>query len=66
MFQIGNLFIIGAPAEFSTMAGRRLRDTVAQSLAKNGVTNATVVLAALSNAYSHYVTTPQEYCKSNI
>lgn len=61
VFQLGNVFILGAPAEYSTMAGRRLRDSVSQALAAVGVTNATVVLAALSNAYSHYVTTPQEF-----
>jgi neutral ceramidase len=32
IIKIGNLFILGVPGEFTTMAGRRLIDTV-----KNGI-----------------------------
>ncbi|XP_072165215.1 putative neutral ceramidase C [Diadema setosum] len=62
MLRIGNLFIIAAPGEFSTMAGRRLRNGVRQNLTANGVpSNATVVITGLSNTYTHYITTPEEY-----
>eukprot|EP01087_Luapelamoeba_hula_P002224 TRINITY_DN1191_c0_g1_i1.p1 TRINITY_DN1191_c0_g1~~TRINITY_DN1191_c0_g1_i1.p1 ORF type:complete len:709 (+),score=67.90 TRINITY_DN1191_c0_g1_i1:16-2142(+) len=61
IFRIGQLFIIGVPGEFSTMSGRRLRDTVSGVLQKHGIVNSTVVIAGLSNAYSHYITTREEY-----
>jgi neutral ceramidase len=57
--------IIGVPGEFTTMSGRRLRDTVFQTLAKYGQAdeNTVVVIAGLSNAYSHYIATYEEYGK---
>jgi len=60
--QLGQLFILAVPAEFTTMSGRRLRETVYNTIVSNGgPTNAVVVIAGLSNAYSQYVTTPEEY-----
>jgi len=63
IFQIGNLYIIGVPGEFTTMAGRRLRKSVYDALmTKNAVTDETVILiAGLTNSYSHYITTFEEY-----
>jgi len=62
MFKVGQLYILGVPAEFTTMAGRRLKDTVKQALISAGSpTNITVVIAGLSNAYSQYVATTEEY-----
>jgi neutral ceramidase len=52
---------VGVPGEFTTMSGRRLRDTITTTLQQNGVTNPTVVIAGLANAYSHYITTYQEF-----
>jgi len=44
------------------MAGRRLRETVRKTLVMNGGgANVVVVIAGLSNAYSHYITTYEEY-----
>jgi neutral ceramidase len=57
--KIGNLVIIAVPAEFTTMAGRRLVKTVTAQLGQVGVRY--VVIAGLSNAYAGYVTTPEEY-----
>lgn len=57
--KIGNLVIIAVPAEFTTMAGRRLVKTVTAQLMKAGVEYA--VVAGLSNAYAGYVTTREEY-----
>lgn len=59
LVRIGQLVIIAQPSEISTMAGRRLRDTVLRDLAGIGVQHA--VIAALSNAYAGYVTTREEY-----
>jgi len=62
ILRIGDLFILGVPAEFTTMAGRRLKDSVRKVLIANGAAaNITVVIAGLSNAYSQYVTTTEEF-----
>ena len=46
----------------STMSGRRLRDSVKKVLLANGFpSNVKVVIAGLSNTYSDYVTTFEEY-----
>jgi neutral ceramidase len=56
---IGDLAIVAVPFEATTMAGRRLRQAVLDELAPAGVER--VVLAGLSNAYSGYVATREEY-----
>ncbi|GFS64964.1 neutral ceramidase [Nephila pilipes] len=64
IIQIGNLAILGMPAEITTMAGRRLRDAVRDVLEEKSYSRSDdvhVVLASLSNAYSSYVTTFEEY-----
>jgi len=44
------------------MSGRRLRDTIRQVLSDNGADNNSIVLiAGLSNDYSHYITTFEEF-----
>jgi len=49
--------------EFTTMAGRRLRDAVKTVLSGNKGygSNIHVVIAGLTNSYSQYVTTYEEY-----
>ncbi|KAG1367738.1 putative Neutral ceramidase [Cocos nucifera] len=51
--------------EFTTMAGRRLRDAVQTVLTSGGAgefgSNIHIVIAGLSNTYSQYVTTFEEY-----
>ncbi|GIY16302.1 neutral ceramidase [Caerostris extrusa] len=60
--QIGNLAILGVPAEITTMAGRRLRDAVQKVLEETSSRDdIQVVLSSLSNAYSSYVATFEEY-----
>lgn len=65
ILQIGQLAILSVPGEFTTMAGRRLREAVKTVLAggSNGNTsgNRHVVIAGLTNTYSQYVTTHEEY-----
>jgi len=56
--RIGQLVILALPAEVTTMAGRRLRDSVKREL---GEWARYVVLAGYANGYSGYVTTPEEY-----
>lgn len=61
IFCLGQLFILNVPAEFTTMAGRRLRQAVRQTLLESGIPDPVVVIAGLANSYSHYVTTLEEY-----
>jgi len=49
------------PGEFTTMAGRRLRNKVAAAAAATGGKDFDVILAGLSNIYTSYITTPEEY-----
>lgn len=52
-------------AEFTTMSGRRLRESVKQTLISNSggeFDNDThIVIAGLTNTYSQYIATPEEY-----
>ncbi|WP_238152021.1 neutral/alkaline non-lysosomal ceramidase N-terminal domain-containing protein [Microbulbifer sp. A4B17] len=59
LFRIGSIALVAAPGEMTTMAGRRLEAEVLSALEESGVT--TVVIAGLANAYSGYITTPEEY-----
>lgn len=66
ILRVGNVFILGAPSEFTTMAGRRLRSAVKNVLqAGNKLVpegqEVYVTIAGLSNSYSSYVTTFEEY-----
>lgn len=62
---VGQLVILSVPSEFTTMAGRRLRDAVKSVLTSEGKgefsSNVHVVIAGLTNSYSQYVTTFEEY-----
>lgn len=59
IFIIGQLAIVGIPAEITTMAGNRLRQSVAERLKERGVD--TVILAPYANGYAGYITTYEEY-----
>ncbi|KAK4780221.1 hypothetical protein SAY87_016327 [Trapa incisa] len=65
ILRVGQLVILSVPGEFTTMAGRRLRDAVKSVLVSGGHgqfgDNVHVVIAGLTNAYSQYVTTFEEY-----
>ncbi|KAM7522112.1 hypothetical protein LguiA_012014 [Lonicera macranthoides] len=65
ILRIGQMVILSVPGEFTTMAGRRLRDAVKMVLTSgsNGEFNGNVhvVIAGLTNTYSQYVTTFEEY-----
>lgn len=47
--------------EFTTMAGRRLRDAVKEVMTSGDNSDVHVVIAGLTNTYSQYVTTFEEY-----
>ncbi|KAG0484124.1 hypothetical protein HPP92_012208 [Vanilla planifolia] len=65
IIRIGQFVILCVPGEFSTMAGRRLREAVKTVLINSGNEefddNVHVVIAGLTNSYSQYVTTFEEY-----
>jgi neutral ceramidase len=58
LIKVGPLYLAAVPAEFTIVAGYRLRKTVAAEL---GVPAENVILSGYANAYSGYVTTPEEY-----
>ena len=61
VFRVADLFILNVPAEFTTMAGRRLRRAIRTLLAGKGIDNPEITIAGLANSYTHYVTTFEEY-----
>ncbi|KAK7299873.1 hypothetical protein RJT34_10701 [Clitoria ternatea] len=63
ILRIGQFVVLSVPGEFTTMAGRRLRDAVKTVLSssKDFGSNIHVVIAGLTNTYSQYVTTYEEY-----
>lgn len=56
--RIGQLVILTVPAEVTTMAARRLKETVRAEL---GDWVSHIVIAGYVNGYAGYVTTPEEY-----
>ncbi|XP_070538885.1 putative neutral ceramidase C [Ptychodera flava] len=59
---IGSFVIVAVPGEISTMAGRRLRESVRERLIDNGFPQETeVVIAGLTNVYTNYISTYEEY-----
>ncbi|XP_075974558.1 neutral ceramidase [Anticarsia gemmatalis] len=55
--RLGGLFLAAVPGEFTTMSGRRLRNIIS----KTAPEAKKVVIAGLSNIYSDYVATFEEY-----
>jgi neutral ceramidase len=60
IFAIGDILMFGLPGEFTTMSGRRMRQLAEQVMKKSGK-EVQPILCGLSNSYSSYVTTPEEY-----
>ncbi|KAF2898983.1 hypothetical protein ILUMI_07192 [Ignelater luminosus] len=59
---IGNVVLAAVPGEFTTMSGRRLKEAISKAVVENGGSeDAKVVVAGLSNIYSDYIVTPEEY-----
>ncbi|CBY33757.1 unnamed protein product [Oikopleura dioica] len=61
LYRIGEFFIISVPGEFSTMAGRKIREALRQEIRKHVDFDPFIVIAGLSNIYTHYITTVEEY-----
>ncbi len=58
LIRIGRLYLIGIPGEPTIVSGLRLRRVVAAVV---GAELADVLCVGYSNAYIHYITTPEEY-----
>ncbi|XP_074519931.1 neutral ceramidase [Halichoeres trimaculatus] len=59
---IGSVAVVAIPGEMTTMSGRRMREAVKQELQSEGAfQDVEVVIAGLSNIYTHYITTFEEY-----
>ena len=59
ILRIGSFAAALVPFEPTTVAGRRIRSTVADALAATGVRHVEVL--GYANAYASYLTTPEEY-----
>lgn len=56
------MVLIAVPGEFTTMAGRRLREAVKKIIINNsGSEKTTPIITGHSNIYSSYITTWEEY-----
>ncbi|MGP3923668.1 neutral/alkaline ceramidase [Streptomyces sp. 8N616] len=56
--KIGQFYLVAGPAEYTIVSGLRIRRSVAEEL---GVPVGNVLMQGYANAYSQYVTTPEEY-----
>ncbi|VVA25747.1 PREDICTED: neutral ceramidase [Prunus dulcis] len=67
MLRLGKLIILSVPGEFTTMAGRRLREAVKETLISNSNgefdDETHIVIAGLTNTYSQYIATFEEYAQ---
>eukprot|EP01132_Coremiostelium_polycephalum_P013064 gene13064-15943_t len=61
LITIGQIVLVAVPGEFTTMSGRRMRDTVRDVLVQGGWEDPIVLIAGLSNTYSGYIATYEEY-----
>ena len=61
LYQIGHFFLLSVPGEFTTMAGRYIREAVRQRIRQYADYDPVIVITGLSNTYTHYITTELEY-----
>jgi neutral ceramidase len=59
LFVIGDIALAGLPFEITTIAGKRLRESLQETLSPRGVKR--VILCPYANGYSGYITTNEEY-----
>ncbi|MGV3016028.1 neutral/alkaline non-lysosomal ceramidase N-terminal domain-containing protein [Rothia sp. 88186D007BW] len=58
VMRFGNYYLLGMPGEHNGAVGVQYRQDMAALL---GVNESQIIVQGYTNAYSHYVTTPQEY-----
>src|SRR5690606_19906260 len=59
ILKIGSLIITGVPSEITTMAGRRLKETILKTFLNSGIDH--LATTSYANAYAGYITTKEEY-----
>lgn len=59
IFRIGTVTLIGVPGEITTVGGETLRAVVTNALGNKDMSQ--VIIAGLSNTYTGYITTHEEY-----
>ncbi|WDV47179.1 neutral/alkaline ceramidase [Clostridiaceae bacterium M8S5] len=64
LFTIGNVAIAGIPAEVTTMSARRLKTRI-EDIFKESGKEYTAIISGLSNSYTSYLATPEEYDKQH-
>lgn len=62
LVRIGHFYLVALPTEITIVSGLRLRQAVARSL---GIPIDNVLVQGYTNAYAHYLTTPEEYDTQN-
>lgn len=63
---VGDVGIIATPFEITTMAGRRAKQTLSETLKHVGIPGTDrLVIAGLANSYAQYLTTREEYAEQN-
>ncbi|MGL5942611.1 MAG: neutral/alkaline non-lysosomal ceramidase N-terminal domain-containing protein [Waterburya sp.] len=63
IIKIGNLIVTAIPGEITTMAGRRLKETILTELEDLAINH--LALATYSNDYALYISTKEEYEKQH-
>lgn len=63
IFTVGELAIVGVPFEVTTMEARRIKSVLLNTLNATGIN--TIVLSTLTNSYSQYLTTREEFAAQN-
>lgn len=63
VLKIGDFYLAAVPGEFTTMSGRRLRKAISKTVESESGKKPHVVIAGLSNLYTSYITTFEEYQK---
>lgn len=61
IIQIGGIVLASLPAEFTTMSGRRMRESIREVYQQHGQ-SVRIILAGLGNTYSNYVATFEGKC----
>ncbi|KAI8341054.1 Neutral/alkaline nonlysosomal ceramidase [Chlamydoabsidia padenii] len=63
LLRLGDIYIVGVPAEFTTMSGRRLCNAIKSKVIEHGgdPSSTKVILSGPANGYSSYVATYEEY-----
>ncbi|MBX7261534.1 MAG: neutral/alkaline non-lysosomal ceramidase N-terminal domain-containing protein [Chitinophagales bacterium] len=56
---LGDMALLGIAAEITTVAGRRLQESVLEVLQQRGIRH--VIINSYTNGYHGYITTPEEY-----